>query len=1430
MTVDIPAPQERQCRVFVSYTHDNEPHKAAVREFCAFLSSQPGITVIADFQVKPRIAWGFWARRQIATSDFTIAIASPKYRQAGSATETAPEGHLGIQNEIHFLDELLTRDRRAWTPRILPVVLPNGSPEHIPDFLFPRSTGYFIVSAFTTEDAADLLAAMTCPPGDGDAPRWSSPISELERHWWPAARGTTTTTRNWYFTGRKHAMAEIKDFTNTAEQGLCAVTGMPGVGKSALLAALVLRSLRQTDLPPNLRKEIPDCDIDVALFAGGKSPRELVTRLADTLGVPRLDWDSPVESLMSWLDAQSGRHTVVIDALDEAALPSADDRAGFDLLDLLSELAWRVRLIIGVRSELSGPGDPRAALPAGLRSQVTRVIDLNDTDRYLSDDDVAEYIAGLLRTDRRPGGYGYDDPADPAKWTDVGTVMRIAREATGKTKGNFLIAQFIAEELLATAPLTGAESGWSEQMRWPDRLEDWLARDIDRRLGGKESWVRELLVPIALAQQGGLPMDLWLKLAQAFERPREITERDLRHALELFTFFVGEAGGSVPRFSMRHASFARFFAGRWPERRVELFFETLLASVPTEEGARQWQQVSDYVRVNLLTHAQRAGRIETLIAEEPACLAAVDPDTAIVPLTGLQSPRARQATMVYRRAAYALDGQFGERVAALRFHSQLIAADEMAEALELLDPQQPWSTPWRAGGMPSTIPLGNAETASWVLPVPGPHGEPAALLVRPNGRCVLVDAATQSRLGPTLALTGPGAEPPDIVKAWAEESGDVRIAVLEQSGEISIWTAAGPTASGRRSESIHPATPPERLEVIGGPRGLRLLCASGGDTGGLTVWPIGRTVPLATPGDHGGFLAPVAATADLGALVTAAAIGMVRLWRFPPNAAPEAQSLTIGEGLRGLAATGTAQGGCVLVDDGSSHRILWFSDTGPLVDSGHQLGEGGAPTRVAITWIGAGARVAMTEGGYGNVAISVLRPAESPRVVSRLDTRHVIRQLSFLDDAGTLLAATDWNGVIHIYALDDPATPRLITSIPTGENATNLLVLGMSAQGPLLATRAIAGMTKFWQVDPPSDAHVSAPIDQMRCARYQEDEGVLATTTENGSEVRVWHATPDAPHPAVTLRHGEPIECIAITTDPGGIPMVCAAGAERVTLWQVRDGLRGAVLRSWPTNGNPLERLAVIAVGGLRLVCAAGPESLTLWDAVGDRSVEPLFAEPDIPVSDLIWFERSDGEATIVAATEDGPIHLVTVDHSARVRRTVLDQGEAVEQVVATATADGRHLLASVRRDGQIIIWDAEAEAEEARMGALPLQIPGVQVAWTDDRGNGDGDPILVIAEPNGPVRLVNVFDPCDQRFPQQFDGPGGRVRHLAVGSDGQVACSFAAGSVLFAGVRDRDAVVARLNCDLTDPAWIPGTRWLVGAQGSALVALRRGADGGRTG
>ena len=156
---DVPVPG----RVFISYAHDDDEHIGLVRDFYGFLRAS-GVDAELDLPAGDRRQdWALWMLRGIRDSRYVIVVASPEYKRRAEGDAGAGQG-AGAQWEARLLRKLLYEDPGAALDRIVPVVLPGGTPGDLPDWLGGSTHTHYTVDDFTVDGAEALLRRLTNQP------------------------------------------------------------------------------------------------------------------------------------------------------------------------------------------------------------------------------------------------------------------------------------------------------------------------------------------------------------------------------------------------------------------------------------------------------------------------------------------------------------------------------------------------------------------------------------------------------------------------------------------------------------------------------------------------------------------------------------------------------------------------------------------------------------------------------------------------------------------------------------------------------------------------------------------------------------------------------------------------------------------------------------------------------------------------------------------------------------------------------------------------------------------------------------------------------------------------------------------------------------------------------------------------------------------
>ena len=1302
-----------------------------------------------------------------------------------------------------------------------------------------------LMRSMSTGRAADTMSPATSITSDlqsvaaGPAP--------LDPHWRAAARGSSMAGHDIEFTGRETVLADVAAFSTRQRPGLCVVTGMPGAGKSAVLSVLVLRAQAPDQLPPRLQS-IPDLGVAVAAHARDRTAEGLVVELAAGLDVavpadPAAARTQLMEALQSDPDAPA---LLVIDAVDEAADPDA-------VTVLVHDLARRARVVIGVRLDEARPADGTIPIPRLLRTLHPTVLDL-DRARYNTVDDVAAYVTRRLRSDERPGGYGA-----AGGWTRRLLFDEIGREVGRAAGSNFLVAQFMTEELLDREPFSDVLPGWSRELQWPSRVEDWMRRGLDRRLPADRRDLREILRPLGFAQRDGLPVDLWTAALNRF-RAAPTGTTDIGEAAGRLGFFLSVTGGSQPRFALRHESFAEYFRSG-PMRPVytRQMYDAVLSTVPVAaSGMRRWDAASDYVRRNLLAHAHAAGAVDELLTEDPACLAAITLDGAAAAFTGVKTPAGQQAATTFRRAAYSGDTPFPARLAALQFHAALAGAGPLAHALATGPVLPAWSTPWRAGGPPAAVPLGMPMRTWWVRALQV-DGRAAVAVVEAGGSCTVRDAATRVPLGPAIDVSDGGVVPESFT-AWTGGTGSAYLAVAWEDGRVPVWLATGPDAALDVEVELRPDPPVRHTAAVRGPGGVDLLWLSTGAPGDMTVWTPRRTAGEArlfhpVPGAPD-FAVQVTADDTSASVLTLDHTGSLSLWSFPADLDPIVRELVpAGRGARGVLARGLGGAVVAVVDHGevlAVHRwdraVLERTqpktvETAPAEVVTVEIATGGPLVRAALCLRADATAVIAAGDSHGGVRVWHVSPAGELQDGPVGQTGEAVRALQFLDRDGHVLAVGGWGGAVRVLR-QRGATLESSALLNHGEHLIEVIPLGDDGGAPLVATRSAGRLTKFWQLDA-EPAAVSqdeptafATIEHVESVPLSEQVDVVATITDR-TTVDVRLVGPDAEHGlpraaaaalsgvpgAQVFDHGERPGVLALAAIDGGGAVLAVAGDAALSVWIINvDGSVGA---TWhvPTDEQPIEHLAVAA--GRRaapVVVMAGPEGLQTVLLDTSLDVVPTVVLADAPVNALSVYGYHDEpeSSLVVAGTDDGVLAVVTLGPTEpwQVRQYETDESLTHAFVLNPASRQCAETLAvAVNRVGRVTVWDITAATDEPAREFQNLT-PIVLARGVRHRGR----PLLALVDLTGALRLLDVL---------RDDGPvmvlyepalGGQPTRLLTTPDGverqQLLLTDTTGRVRVVDLDDLRSTVLDLNCDLTGLTTAVRRGWLVGAFGAAVFGL----------
>ncbi|WP_331764224.1 caspase family protein (plasmid) [Streptomyces atratus] len=454
------------------------------------------------------------------------------------------------------------------------------------------------------------------------------------------------------FIGRRsqlHALAPWLD--DVEEGGLRVVTGNPGVGKSALLGALVCAAHPELEkAPPHMRARLshdqqgcPSVNHQLAaVHARGRSADEVLTTIARQLRLGAAAEADSATALASLLPDTGEVPAVIVDALDEAVEP---ERTCTELVRLAravrSDGRPVVRLTVGTR-----PWPLFSAL-LDLARAGDGLIDLDDADPDEVRGDLAAHLTGRLAT---------MNPYKPARMRAIrdrlahAVADRLApRPGEPAMWGAFLVAGIFARYLERVPAPGSVEAAAALGHSAPTTLPQVLDLDLDTHPHGQQ--LRAILAAIALAQGQGMPLEIALPLAGLF------TDLDLQHARRdllpevLFYLRTTPDHDGTLLYRLFHQALVDHLNPPTPDPTPPTpddVLTHLLATHTTHDGTRRtWDTAPPYLLRHALAHAQAAGRLDELLTDTEFLVHGT-PDALLTAFPRAHTDQALLSRAVYR--------------------------------------------------------------------------------------------------------------------------------------------------------------------------------------------------------------------------------------------------------------------------------------------------------------------------------------------------------------------------------------------------------------------------------------------------------------------------------------------------------------------------------------------------------------------------------------------------------------------------------------------------------------------------------------------------------------------------------------------------------------------------------------------------------------
>ncbi|MCX2927041.1 AAA family ATPase [Streptomyces sp. NEAU-W12] len=832
-----------------------------------------------------------------------------------------------------------------------------------------------------------------------------------------------------FFRGREAEVRSLADWLRGGGPDLRVVTGRPGVGKSALLGALVCAAhpeLRggthqvwtsRADAPPM----VPGLAV---VHARRRSVPEVMAGLGRQW---KLGTTHDVTDVVAALRERPRPPVLILDALDEAEHPR-------ELMTALLALAPACRMLVGVR-----PG--RRFAPLFRRAGGGRV-DLDAVPDQRLRDELRDYLRGVLAVDDR---YATAEGEGTAGRLADGIARELVRRGVPEC-GEFLVAALYVRHVL--------DQPFPDGPAEVRRLVGSVPRDLRKVMNlhledrWRPLWTDAVLLSLAHARGTGMPEEVVRTVAAVFA-PRAPRTGQVREVLDTVRFYlrrdVDGEGRTVYR--LFHQGLADLLRSEGPY--ADAVFTRLLTLV---RDPRHWATAEPYLLRHAAGHAAEAGRLPELLDDVEFVLHA-DADALERQLRPLQGRRwlpewARRDRLPPLAGLYADTADVHRhRTPAQRRQILTVAAARQDERglARVLGEGGSWRA-HRVGRVPAHAVLQDVPGDATLGPVWADRPSPVTSLVPVDldGRPHLVTASRDGQVrvwdlrGRRVVASG---VPPLGVdrgqsRAACAVLGSEVLAVhwFEAAGggssRLNVWELPGPRFARESAHvsrqlfvAVAGATVRGRpVAVLCGRRWRSLLP----EVGVLVLWDLRENRRLGEPLLDGGRAVRCVAVATVEGrahAVTGGDDGAVRVWDL--EAGGEARVLTGHEGAVGCVAVATVEGRAHAVTGGDDGAVrVWDLQAGgeARVLARHE----GAVRCATVASVGGRAH-ALTAGLDGTVRASdlltgveahVLCLPGKPRALTAATDGTVVVALGdtlvALEPGGGLVPFLPWSAVARV--------------------------------------------------------------------------------------------------------------------------------------------------------------------------------------------------------------------------------------------------------------------------------------------------------------------------------------------------------------------------------------------------------------------------------